>query len=115
MRFPQNKFDESIWEVVSKIASGCVMSYGEVARVAGFPRHARMVSKAMSRSIAPLPWHRVIRSDRTIAFKVGSEAYSEQKSLLENEGSQLIDGKVVALKSDDVVDLDRLFWGPEST
>jgi methylated-DNA-protein-cysteine methyltransferase related protein len=110
--FSQKKFDISIWGVVSNITPGCVMSYGEVARAAGFPRHARMVSKAMSRSTVPLPWHRVIKSDRTIAFKTGSKAYLEQKNLLENEDSRLINGKVVPLKSDETIDLDKLLWGP---
>ena len=49
----QNKFDRAIWKVVSAIAPGSVMAYGEVARAAGYPRHARMVSKAMSRSPEP--------------------------------------------------------------
>ena len=88
------------------------MSYGEVARAAGYPRHARMVSKAMSRSATELPWYRVVRSDRTIAFEPGSEAYCKQQTLLENEGVQLINGKVVPPESDKNVDLDKLLWGP---
>jgi len=60
----KNKFDTAIWKVVSSISNGRVMGYGEVARAAGFPRHARMVSKAMSRSPEQSPWYRVVRSDR---------------------------------------------------
>jgi len=88
------------------------MGYGEVARAAGFPRHARMVSKAMSRSEIALPWYRVVRSNRTLAFEVGSDAYNEQKRLLAKEGVQIIKGKVVALELDEGVDLDKLLWGP---
>ena len=88
------------------------MSYGQVARFAGYPRHARMVSKAMSRSTEPLPWHRVVKSDRTLAFEVGSEAFNKQKELLEKEGVQFIGGKVVPLDSDEGKDLDELLWGP---
>jgi methylated-DNA-protein-cysteine methyltransferase-like protein len=108
----QNKFDKAIWKTVSSITSGRVMSYGEVARAAGYPRHARMVSKAMSRSTEPLPWYRVVRSDRTLAFEVGSEAYNKQQGLLEKEGAQFINGKVVAVDSDEGKDLDELIWGP---
>ena len=108
----QQKFDEAIWKVVSNISPGRVMGYGEVARAAGFPRHARMVSKAMSRSPTPLPWFRIVRSDRTLAFEVGGEAYNKQKSLLEQEGVQFINGKVVPLESDESIDLDKLLWGP---
>ena len=107
-----NKFDKAIWQTVSRIASGQVMSYGEVARAAGYPRHARMVSKAMSRSVEPLPWYRVVRSDRTLAFEPGSDAYNKQQGLLENEGVQFINGKVIAVESDEANDLDKLFWGP---
>lgn len=88
------------------------MSYGEVARAAGFPHHARMVSKAMCRSATPLPWYRVVRSDRTLAFEAGSETYNKQKRLLANEGIQMIKGKVVPLDSDETVDLDKLLWAP---
>ena len=107
------KFDQAVWKTVSSIKSGHVMSYGQVARVAGYPRHARMVSKAMSRSVEPLPWYRVIKSNRTLAFEVGGEAYKKQKALLENEGVQFIAGKVVPLDSDGGKDLDELLWGPQ--
>ena len=88
------------------------MSYGQVARIAGYPHHARMVSKAMSRSAESLPWYRVVKSDRTLAFETGSEAYNKQKELLEKEGVQFIGGKVVPLDSDEAEDLDELLWGP---
>ena len=99
--------------MVSSIKSGQVMSYGQIARAAGFPRHARMVSKAMSRSTETLPWHRVIKSDHTLAFVVGSKSYQKQKNLLEKEGVKFISGKVVPLYSDERKNLDELLWGPE--
>ncbi len=112
MFFPQKQFDVTVWEIVSGIKPGQVMSYGDVARAAGFPRHARMVSKAMSRSPTPLPWHRVIRSDRTLAFATDSEAYKKQQDLLEKEGVEIKNRKVIPLEVDESVDLDKLLWGP---
>lgn len=109
----QLKFDKEICKMVSRIAVGRVMSYGEVARAAGYPRHARMVSKAMSRSTKPLPWYRVVRSNRTLAFDVDSDAYQKQKNLLAEEGVEIIDGKVVPLESDENKQLDELLWGPQ--
>ena len=67
----------------------------------------------MSRSPDALPWFRVVRSDRTLAFESGTEAYSKQRSLLEKEGVRFIDGKVVAATVDETKDLDELIWGPE--
>lgn len=107
------KFDIAVWKIVSEIKPGHVMSYGEIARAAGFPRHARMVSKAMSRSPEQLPWYRVIRSDRSLAFAVGSEAYNKQKQLLEKEGIQFVNGKVITPENKATNDLDKLLWGPE--
>jgi methylated-DNA-protein-cysteine methyltransferase-like protein len=107
-----NNFDKAIWQTVSRIASGQVMSYGEVARAAGYPRHARMVSNAMSRSAESLPWYRVVRSDRTLAFEPGSDAYNKQLALLEDEGVQFINGKVIEVESDEAKDLDKILWGP---
>ena len=106
------KFDKAIWGTVSNIKRGRVMSYGQVARASGYPRHARMVSKAMSRSAEPLPWYRVIRSDYTLAFEAGGEAYNKQRGLLEKEGVRFIGNKVVPVETDDNTGLDELLWGP---
>jgi methylated-DNA-protein-cysteine methyltransferase-like protein len=109
----QKKFDPAIWKVVSQIKLGRVMSYGEVAHAAGYPRHARMVSKAMARSPELLPWHRVVRSNRTLAFEVSSDAYKKQERLLKEEGVSIVKGKVIPTKSDDDISLDKLLWGIE--
>lgn len=107
----QDDFDRKIWTVVTQINPGRVMSYGEVALAAGFPRHARMVSKAMGRSPEALPWFRVVRSNRTLAFEVGSEHYKKQAGLLKKEGVKIIKGKVIPLESDEMKGLDELLWG----
>ena len=109
----RSKFDKAIWETVSSIKCGRVMSYGQVARASGYPRHARMVSKAMGRSAEPLPWYRVIRSDYTLAFEEGSKAYNKQQGLLEKEGVRFIGKKVVPVETDDDAGLDELLWGPK--
>ena len=108
----QIKFDRAIWKIVSSIQKGRVMSYGQVARAAGYPRHARMVSRAMGRSPVPLPWYRVIRSDGKLAFEVGSNAYNKQRGLLEKEGVRFVAGRVVPVEVDEVEELDELLWGP---
>ena len=109
----QKKFDKAIIDIVSNIPKGRVMSYGEVARVAGFPRHARMVSKAMSRSSKPLPWFRVVRADGSLAFAPQSEYFIKQKKLLSREGVFIKNGKVVPLQTDKNKTLDEVLWGPE--
>jgi methylated-DNA-protein-cysteine methyltransferase-like protein len=115
MSSKQAKFDQAIWKVVANIPAGQVMGYGEVAQAAGYPRHARMVSKAMTRSPEPLPWYRVVRSNRTLAFDVGGDAYKRQEELLESEGVRVIDGKVIPVEVEQSNDLDRLLWGPDGS
>jgi len=110
----QAKFDTAIWDVVSSIPYGQVMSYGQVAKAAGYPRHARMVSRAMSRSDKKLPWHRVIKSDGTLAFPADSDYYQQQKASLMSEGVVLLNGKVIPPDNDEPEDLDALIWGPDS-
>ena len=106
----RNKFDHQVWAVVTAIPSGMVMGYGEVARAAGFPRYSRMVSKAMSRSPDPLPWHRVVRSNRTLAFEPGTADYQTQAQLLKQEG--IIFEGVKIITTDAANALDRMLWGP---
>ena len=113
MKYTREKFDQAVWKTVSSIKEGQVMSYGVVARVSGFPRHARMVSQAMGRSVMPLPWHRVVRSNFTLAFAEGSDMYKKQQALLKKEGVQLVNGRLLPLVSVNANDLDELLWGDE--
>lgn len=87
------------------------MGYGEVARAAGFPRYSRMVSAALGRSPDPLPWFRVVRSNRTLAFEENSSAYREQAQLLKQEGVRFDGLKIIESESDE--SLDRILWGPQ--
>ncbi len=107
----QDKFDHRVWKVVASIPPGRVMGYGEVAKSAGFPRYSRMVSGALGRSPEPLPWYRVVRSNRTLAYEAGSTSYQEQAQLLKQEGICFDGLKIIEVDSDD--SLDRLLWGPQ--
>jgi methylated-DNA-protein-cysteine methyltransferase-like protein len=105
------EFDQKVWQVVNAIPTGEVMGYGEVARAAGFPRYSRMVSGAMSRSPAPLPWYRVVKSDRTLAFETDSESYREQAQLLKQDGVRFEGKKIIEQPRSD--NLDKILWGPQ--
>ncbi|TDJ27054.1 MAG: MGMT family protein [Gammaproteobacteria bacterium] len=107
----QIKFDRLVWKVVVDIPPGQVMSYGEVANIAGFPRYSRMVSGALGRSPQPLPWFRVVRSNRTLAFEPGSKSYREQARLLKQEGVRFEGLKVIVVNP--TITLDEMLWGPQ--
>lgn len=65
----------------------------------------------MSRSPEPLPWYRVVRSDRTLAFEAGSEEYREQAQLLKQEGVRFEGNKIIEQPRGD--NLDEILWGPQ--
>ena len=88
--------EERIWQVVLAIPEGLVASYGQVADMAGLPRQARFVGRALG-MLPPghqVPWHRVIRTNGQIAFPQGSEIYEEQKNRLVEEGVEVVGGRV---------------------
>jgi methylated-DNA-protein-cysteine methyltransferase related protein len=88
---------ERIWQVVHMIPRGRVASYGQVARLAGMPRHARLVGRVLSNLPARtrLPWHRVVNAAMQIAIRGDDRAMSEQRRLLEREGVSFVGARVV--------------------
>ncbi|WP_349356751.1 MGMT family protein [Shewanella jiangmenensis] len=87
---------QRIWQIVTLIPAGKVLSYGKVADLAGLPGRARYVSRALK--LAPdslnLPWHRVINSQGKISFAVNTPAFREQQELLRLDGVQVNQGKI---------------------
>ena len=86
---------EKIWQVVSQIPAGRVATYGQVARMAGLPGHARYVGYTMKMLPAGtnLPWHRVVNSRGKLSFRVDSSQHQSQKQKLEAEGVVFIKGR----------------------
>lgn len=104
-----------ILAVVRRIPRGSVCAYGEVARLAGLPRRARLVGTILkTTSEKNLPWHRVITAQGKIAFPVGSDAHRRQLAHLKKEGVKLkgqrVDMQRHAWPREDD-SLDRLLWG----
>lgn len=100
------RFTEMVMEIIKSIPSGKVMSYGEIARVAGKPRGARQVVRilhAMSKK-HKLPWHRVINSRGEIGIQ-DEELFFTQKSLLEGEGVQF--------KGKSTIDMEKYRYHPD--
>jgi methylated-DNA-protein-cysteine methyltransferase-like protein len=79
---------KSFYTVIRKIPRGKVATYGQIAELAGHPRHARHVGFALS--VLPagskVPWHRVVNSQGQISRR-GLDGNDEwQRVLLEEEG-----------------------------
>lgn len=87
---------EQVWQWIAAVPPGKVASYGQIAHLAGYPRHARHVG-AILRKLPEgtrLPWHRILRSSGALAFAPGSEAWRRQQQLLATEGIILDKGRV---------------------
>jgi methylated-DNA-protein-cysteine methyltransferase-like protein len=83
-------FTEEAMRVIQSIPYGKVMTYGQVAALAGNPRAARQVVRVlhtMSRKEG-LPWHRVVNRKGEIRLPHG-QGFEEQKAFLEAEGIEV--------------------------
>ena len=84
------QFTEEVLAIIKKIPSGRVMSYGQVAMLAGNIRGARQVVRILH-SMAEkynLPWHRIINSKGKIS--ITDERYAAiQRELLISEGVEV--------------------------
>lgn len=90
---------EEIWQIVAAIPPGNVATYGQIARLAGYPNHARYVGTTLKNLPynSRLPWHRVVNSKGQLSFMPGSLAWLKQKKKLEIEGIVLL-GNQLSLK-----------------
>ncbi len=90
-------FTRRVYEVVREIPRGRVMSYGQVARLAGNPRGARGVGFALHRNPEPgvIPCHRVVFRDGSLTDGFAFGGPDAQRRLLEAEGVGFLpDGRV---------------------
>lgn len=85
-----SEFARAVFLLLAAIPAGQVISYGELARGAGHPGHARQVGRLMKNlpEDTRLPWHRVIRSDGRVVTG------REQEMRLRAEGIVVRDGRV---------------------
>ncbi|MFT4020105.1 MAG: MGMT family protein [Acinetobacter sp.] len=93
----QYELHRQILEVVARIPSGCVASYGQVAQLAGLPKHARFVGYILCHldEASGLPWHRVINSQGRISTqKMNDQGENIQYLLLLAEGIEIKEGKI---------------------
>lgn len=84
--FEGTPFQSTIWKMLYTIPYGHVITYGELARLAGHPNAARAVGSAMACNPVPLivPCHRVITSNRKLGGFTGGTHIKETLLTLEN-------------------------------
>ncbi|WP_341659799.1 DNA base-flipping protein [Vibrio sp.] len=94
-----DQFLIQIFAVIHQIPRGKVTTYGEIAKLAGYPGYARHVGKALGNlpKDSTLPWFRVINSQGKISLK--GENLARQRALLMAEDIEVsCEGKVALRK-----------------
>lgn len=98
-RVLQEELIYEILSVVEEIPEGCVATYGQIARLIGRDKNARLVGKVlgMSEYYGKYPCHRVVNHAGRLA-----PGWREQGELLRDEG--------IFLRDADHVDLRKYQW-----
>ena len=96
-----------IYDVVRKIPAGKVLTYGQVAELAGLYGKARLAGYALFRVEleSDIPWQRVVNAKGEISYseaRCGGDYL--QKTLLEQEG--------IEFKLNNCIDLKKYRWLP---
>jgi len=90
---------------LAQVPAGKVVSYGQLAELAGLGRAARWVGRSLSQlpQGTTLPWHRVIAASGRLSLPEGSVSGAEQRARLRAEGVFVVN---------DRVDIRRHGWRP---
>ena len=100
----KTSFSQKVYEITSKIPTGKVATYGQLAKLAGSPRAARAVGMCMRNNtdINLVPCHRVVAADGALTGYAFGGVH-EKRKLLVAEGvsfnKEKVDLKVSQWKS----------------
>jgi methylated-DNA-protein-cysteine methyltransferase-like protein len=86
-------FKNRVYALVVQIPKGKVMTYGQIAALAGSPQAARIVGGIAHYGDEDLPWQRVVKKDGSLAegYPGGVDGH---RQVLEAEGVEVHDYKV---------------------
>jgi methylated-DNA-protein-cysteine methyltransferase-like protein len=113
LKFPANDpvitnepgYNERVFEIVRRIPTGQVMTYGQLAEILGEGYTPRTVGFVMNKADESVPWHRVINAQGACSTGRVLLPMNKQQRLLEAEG--------VEFDARDRCDLGRYRWTPE--
>ncbi len=101
-------FFEDVFDVVRQIPKGRVTNYGSIAKYLGAGLSSRMVGWAMNAShglVPPIPAQRVVNRNGMLTGKHHFQTPTLMQELLEKDGVDVINDKVVAFS--------ERYWDPE--
>ncbi|MBF8723643.1 MULTISPECIES: MGMT family protein [Pseudomonas] len=95
----------ALYSVLGQIPPGKVVSYGQLAELAGLGRAARWVGRTLGQlpTDTRLPWHRVLGAGGRLSLALGTPSGDEQRARLRAEGVTVVNNRV---------DMSRHGWRP---
>jgi len=95
---------ERVYAILRRVPKGRVVTYGQLALLAGHPRAARQVGWIAHAGAPGLPWQRVVNRFGGLAsgYRAGRDGHRQD---LERDG--------VRVRADLTVDLRRYQWWPD--
>ncbi|HEX3028630.1 MAG TPA: MGMT family protein [Clostridia bacterium] len=100
-------FFEEVYEVVKKIPRGNVLTYGDIAKLLGQPKKAKIVGWALHSNPSPgiIPCHRVVNRNGELSGSFAFGGMEVQKKMLEAEG--------IIFNEEGTINLKKYLWKPE--
>lgn len=108
----KGNFFEQVYKVARQIPKGKVTTYGHIAEYLGSKGSARMVGWAMNSSFSsdiPIPAHRVVNRNGMLTGKAHFQTVDMMEKLLEKEGVEIVDDKIINFKKILWIPLDELY------
>jgi methylated-DNA-protein-cysteine methyltransferase-like protein len=105
----ERSFDQRVWLMVSRIPSGQLATYGQIADLIGAYGCARQVGWALRRLSLPsnVPWHRVVNAQGRISMSLSREGSDWiQREMLLAEG--------VPVDEEGRLPLKERLWRPDA-
>lgn len=99
-------FFQDVYNVVQKIPKGKVATYGQIARLIGEPRKAKIVGWALHSNpyIGRVPCHRVVNRNGELSGGFAFGGIEAQKNMLEEEG--------IKFSKEGTINLPEYLWIP---
>lgn len=95
----------ALYMVLAQVPAGHVVTYGQLAALAGLGRAARWVGRTLGQlpDDSRLPWHRVVAAGGRLSLAAGTASGDEQRGRLRDEGLPIMKNRV---------DMHRHGWRP---
>jgi methylated-DNA-protein-cysteine methyltransferase related protein len=102
-----DKFKQRVYDLVSQIPKGRVMTYGQIAALCGAAWAAWEVGQIAHTGPADLPWQRVVNKQGGLAAGWPNGGRAAHAAALQAED--------IEVGEDYKVDVDKLLWDPNQT